>query len=553
MFSQIRLVELFRKECEEYKEIVRLFLISFGSSLSNILILVILNKAVIDSDVTGLNLRFFVMYICAVAAYFISARYMYEKSYKMTEKMVHRLRLRFGDKIRKGNFYELEKLGHSEIYTAITRDTGVISSAGPTFIAAAQSAIVVVFFAIYIIFISVPAFLIVVISSIISVWYYLHNDKIARERFKKVYDKQVVLFRSITSLLDGFQEIKLNELRNEDVYADFDAKSNEAKDLTIWGMVPYSNNYIFSIAFFYCLLGAVVFMLPNFTDADSAMVAKLMTSILFIIGPLGTVVGAISQYGRTNLSVDNLYKLEAALEKNRDFFDEGERKNIRNASDFKAIHLESLYFRYDSVNDTPGFSIGPFDLSIERNETVFIVGGNGSGKTTLLKVLLGLYYPSRGFIRLDNTDIQPQNIQSYRDQFAAVLSEFYLFEKLYGFKEIDEKRLADLLNLMQISHKTAYVNEKFTNLNLSTGQRKRLALVIAYLENRNIYVFDEWAADQDPNFRRYFYQELIPDLKKQGKTIIAVTHDDRFYDSADRVLKMDFGKIATLQDNKSRV
>lgn len=188
-----------------------------------------------------------------------------------------------------------------------------------------------------------------------------------------------------------------------------------------------------------------------------------------------------------------------------------------------------------------GLASPPIDLEARAGEILFIVGGNGSGKSTLLKALTGLYHPQSGSITMDDTLLNQENATWYRSHFSAVFSEYHLFDRLYGLADVPAERVHELLRLMQLSDKTAFENGRFTTLDLSHGQKKRLGLLVALLENRPILVLDEWAADQDPPFRRYFYEELLPQLKQQGKTIIAVTHDDKYFDRADRVVKMEYG------------
>ncbi len=68
-------------------------------------------------------------------------------------------------------------------------------------------------------------------------------------------------------------------------------------------------------------------------------------------------------------------------------------------------------------------------------------------------------------------------------------------------------------------------------------------MIIALLENRPLLLLDEWTADQDPQFRLFFYTQLLPKLKSQGKTIVLINHDDRYFSTADRVIKMEYGQI----------
>jgi putative ATP-binding cassette transporter len=200
-------------------------------------------------------------------------------------------------------------------------------------------------------------------------------------------------------------------------------------------------------------------------------------------------------------------------------------------------------FHYYHRDKSPLFSVGPIDMTIRRGEVVFVVGGNGSGKSTLMKLLTGLYYPESGRILVDGKPVMRSDYPDYRELFSIIFTDFHLFERLYGIDEYDEEMIHRLLKQMELDRKTDFVDGAFTNIQLSTGQRKRMAMITALLEDKPVYVFDEWAADQDPTFREYFYNEQLKKMKESGKTIIAVSHDDRFFHFADRVLKMDFGRF----------
>ena len=244
------------------------------------------------------------------------------------------------------------------------------------------------------------------------------------------------------------------------------------------------------------------------------------------------------------MTVDNLYRLEATLDEGLARSPGGEDAPLDGLRDFQSIRFEGLGFSYLSPDGTTGFEVGPIDLEVRRGETLFLIGGNGSGKTTLLKLFTALYRPMQGCIRVDGAAIGPANVQSYRDLFSAIFSDFHLFDKLHGLREVAPERVDELLREMDIAYKTSFRDGRFSNLNLSTGQRKRLALVVSYLEDKRIYVFDEVAADQDPRFRGYFYQTMLPELKRDGKTVVVVSHDDRYFHLGDRVFSMDYGKLA---------
>ncbi|HDR9319880.1 TPA: cyclic peptide export ABC transporter, partial [Burkholderia vietnamiensis] len=217
-----------------------------------------------------------------------------------------------------------------------------------------------------------------------------------------------------------------------------------------------------------------------------------------------------------------------------------------------AVTLRGVTHAYFHERDERMFRIGPIDLTIRPGELVFIVGGNGSGKTTLAKVLTGLYEPEEGTIEVDGRPIGWRERAAYRQRFSAVFNDFHLFDALLGIVDPDDPARAQadaranaLIAKLALDHKVKVVDGAFSNRALSTGQRKRLALVVAYLEDRPFYLFDEWAADQDPSFKAVFYEQLLPELRARGKAVIVITHDDRYFDLADRLLKLDNGQIVS--------
>ena len=203
---------------------------------------------------------------------------------------------------------------------------------------------------------------------------------------------------------------------------------------------------------------------------------------------------------------------------------------------FKRIEVDGLRFRYRSKGTRPGFTVGPVSLQFGRGEIVFVVGHNGSGKSTFLKMLTGLYAAEEGSIRVDGKPITPNDLADYRALFGTIFVDHTLFERVYGMAPEDEARAAALLEEMGIAGKTGIKNGRVTQRDLSTGQKKRLAMVLTRLRDRPIVVFDEWAADQDPGFRDYYYQELLPALRRAGKLVVVVTHDDQHFGLADRTI-----------------
>lgn len=252
-------------------------------------------------------------------------------------------------------------------------------------------------------------------------------------------------------------------------------------------------------------------------------------------------VAALPSLLAARISLDKLETLELAPETQA-------IEPTDSLGDWQCLQLAGVEYRYPGEGDEAGFDVGPIDLELRRGELVFLVGGNGSGKSTLARLLTGLHRPAAGEIRLDGRAVQAHQWQSYRQLFASVFTDFHLFARLLGPAggEVSETLVGNWLERLRLRHKVRFAEGRLADTRFSQGQRKRLALLLAMLEDRDILILDEWAADQDPLFRRLFYRELLPQLKAAGKTIIAITHDDHYFDQADRLLKMDGGRLLEL-------
>jgi putative pyoverdin transport system ATP-binding/permease protein len=286
------------------------------------------------------------------------------------------------------------------------------------------------------------------------------------------------------------------------------------------------------------LMGLIVFVPYAWTRLEPLQLTAYILILLFMIGPLLIVMGSVPAFSRAKIALAKLAELDLSLDK---FPAEAEADNA------PATPLHDLTFSHVKHSYGDGdnnFVLGPIDLNLRAGELVFLTGGNGSGKTTLAKVLTGLYVPEDGELSFNGQPLTDANRDSFRQNFSTVFSDGFIFETLLGLDkpELDQEA-RDYLAQFQIDHKVQVKDGVLSTIDLSQGQRKRLALLTAYLENRPVYVFDEWAADQDPQFREVFYYQLLPGLIAKGKTVIVISHDDRYYHVADRIISLDYGKI----------
>jgi putative ATP-binding cassette transporter len=453
--------------------------------------------------------------------------------------------MRIAEKIRCAEVQFIENIGRSRIQSQLTEGSNTISDASLPIINSSQGVIVIVVTLLYIAWLSLLTFMVVTIVLTLGIAWSQTTNKQKTAELHAATNKQIEFFSLLTQMLDGFKEIKINQRKSDDLFQEVNIISSQHEHLKTKVSIQSVTLIMTSRVTFYLLLGLVVFILSSWDLLDKNSVFKLTASILFIIGPLNMIVLTLPILTRTNVALKNLYDLEEQL----DTAISNQLQLSRHQLDkFQELHLSKIVFHYLDKEHKPLFSIGPINLTIQRGELLFMVGGNGSGKSTLLKLLTGLYYPISGAIYVDDEEIEHTEYQCYRELFAIIFTDFHLFDKLYGLPEIDRKRVKSWLRLMELDEKTKYQEGKFSHLDLSTGQKKRLAFIVAMLEDKPIYVFDELAADQDPGFRKKFYEELLPDLKKQGKTIIVVTHDDKYFHVADRILKMEYGQLVNYED-----
>lgn len=510
------------------------------AGVSNALLLAIINGAAENVTNEEANVWFFALFVIVLALYVVSQRHILLTSTAEVEQILHGIRVDVSDEIRRSDLLALEHIGRSELYASVSRDTQTISQAASTLIVACQSLLLLCFSLIYLAWLSRMAFaLTAVVTAIGLLMHFRRSAELNRLREQSVA-KENQFFDALTHLLDGFKEVKMSDARSADLFARLRGISNDAAGLKIRTGIGFAEHFVFAQAAFYLLMAAIVFVLPRVSPVYSGMVLKATAAILFIIGPISGLVSSLPAFSNANVAALNIFRLEQALSR------PGQREPVASADTvpdaFETIECRDVLFEYADDRGL-SFSVGPVNLSLGRGHIVFIIGGNGSGKSTFLKLLAGLYRPQRGEIRLDQTVVTVQNVPWYRSHFSTIFSDYHLFDRLYGLTAVVPDRVNELLSLMKLEKKTEYVDGQFTNIELSSGQRKRLALVVTLLENRPILMFDEWAADQDPTFRQFFYEVILPDLKKQGKTIIAVTHDEKYFSVADRILKMDFGQF----------
>lgn len=366
---------------------------------------------------------------------------------------------------------------------------------------------------------------------------------IGTKYFKKSRYHMDLLQESFKGLIEGAKELKLNRDKHAHFMEHqlFVQERNIVKlEKTGYTIVRIARNYGDLLCFF--ATGFIGFVFINYRAISTVELTGVLMVLLYITGPLAFILNVLPELAQAKISLARVQSLFNELPV------EQASKKLHIVNTWRHINLKAIGYRHvNGIANENGFGIGPIDAQIKRGEITFIVGGNGSGKSTLLK-LVSLHYPAvSGEIDFEGVAITPENVNSYRAQIACIYSDFYLFKQLhvdYANNPEIEEQINYYLCTLELHGKVSFKDGCFSTLKLSDGQRRRLALLVAFLDNKELYVFDEWAADQDPNFKKIFYLEILPRLKAQGKSVVAISHDDRYFHVADKILVMEDGRIA---------
>ncbi|KPA13871.1 cyclic peptide transporter, partial [Candidatus Magnetomorum sp. HK-1] len=388
----------------------------------------------------------------------------------------------------------------------------------------------------YLAYLSWQAFLFSSFAIVFVSFYYIDNQQQLRKVALTVREYEKKMFKMIHGLLYGYKELRLNDKKNDDFYANGLKKNiTRLQDLKLLSGQKFTNNFSIACGLNLFLIVGVVLLLPLSGLESPENIFTIVALVLFL--PIGFLIDQAPRLTLASISLQRLFDLEnELLQLNK------ESKNQIIISDkfkFNELKYTDITYCYNDSNDA-GFKIGPISISVKAGETLFITGGNGSGKSTLLKVITGLYPCSSGKVVLNNKEI---DIGCYRSLFSAIFFDYHLFDRFYGLKEINHQKVNELIKMMQLENKVKFEKNRFTSIHLSTGQRKRLALIMSIVTDKPVAIFDEWAAHQDPEFRNKFYETILPQLKKQGKAIIVVSHDENFFCHADKLIRLDFGQV----------
>lgn len=447
------------------------------------------------------------------------------------------LRIKTYQQILGAPISELEKAGHSKLLVAITTDVNRIVLGATLLPNMLVAAITIGGMLGYLYLLSPVIFWFVVKAIVFGVVTYQIPMLVGNRYFERGRTEFLGLQEAIRGLITGTKELKLSRAKRDRYFSDVLVESERAvlrNTKRANTIVSAASNYGDLLSFF--VIGIVAYVLVGYHAIERDKLIGAIMVLLYITGPMALILNALPQVLNARVSLRNIKKLFGSLPK------EDVEEEIRPLAHWEGLSYLGITYAYGDMENS--FTLGPVDIELSRGEITFIVGGNGSGKSTLGKILSLHYMPSHGNIFFGQTKIDRETMEGARQCISAIFTDYYLFDRLLAHAEQwDIGRLEGYLHRLGLQNKVKIEQGRFSTLALSDGQRKRLALLVAFVEDRDVYIFDEWAADQDPVFKEVFYHELLPELKRNGKVVVVISHDDRYFHVADKLVVMEEGQV----------
>ena len=556
-----------------WKVIILAAIASLISGVTTTGIIAVINIIEANSSMLNASLIWVFFGICALR--FISNISSHYLLISLSQKAVLNLTILLSQRILASPLSHLEKIGNHRILATLTDDVQSISSTFLLLPRVCINGVIVITCLLYLCWLSPILFLVLFFFMVIGITSYQLTANKARTflvRSRELQDKLFNYFRGIT---DGKKELILHDKKRETFFKDLQVTAESYKHENVLGMSIFALAASWAQIMFFVAIGIIILIISTLENTQNNVLSGYVLTITYLIVPLDAIINSLSIFSKAFVAIEKIKSLDFKLttpakeigfaenlklltpspetkEENLKLLThspeiEEENLLITPKSEFSGcLELLDVTYTYHSESEVDQylFTLGPLNFKFSTGEIVFFVGGNGSGKSSFIKLLTGLYITETGKIILNDKLIDVNDREWYRQHFSVVFSDFYLFDNLLNLgKNISDDQIYDYLVKLQLNNKVELKDGVLSTTALSQGQRKRLALLTAYLEDRAIYVFDEWASDQDPIFKNIFYTEILPDLKKKGKLVIAVTHDEQYYHLSDRIIKLNNGKV----------
>lgn len=481
-----------------------------------------------------------IMFIILFVTCVLFNRLFYNQMIKLSSQIICNVELELLDRLRKASFTSFSSIDKEEIYSAINK-LGVLGDAPTRFVNIFNAFLTLIGCVIYLSYTSITYGFVLIIMVGFLIGTFVTRSKMRKANYEVLRKIEIQYYKYLSDLLDGFKDIKMSSVKNETLYKGYIGDNrNQAKLIDIKLKQNSSNSTLLANYTWYLALGVVLFILPLFNGRADLNVSTFILVLIYSITPVAHLTNFFSFNASLTSAAKVLIQIYEKLNEADKYTDGGDKHRFDPLS---KISFNNAMFHYEKGSND--FKLGPINVELHKGEITFVTGGNGSGKSTFLNILAGLQELSSGTMCYDNISISADLFQDYRNKISAVFIEAYLMNQDYEAFELNSKnrqftRYLELFKMPANNPIDHLFEQKHA---LSKGQQKRLSLILALLMNREILLLDEWAAEQDPEFRKYFYETVLPILREEGRTIVAITHDDQYLSLADRVLKFRDGQI----------
>lgn len=586
-----------------WKHITIAIVAGLVSGVGNALLISLINREVHEGHAVNALQYFSILAIFIIVTSIISQFMLIF----LSQNAIYELRVKLSKNILSSPLEHLERLKENRLLVSFTDDVHTLTHAVASVPNICVDFATVVGCFVYFAWLSNALFVLTIASTVSAIWFVQTILNKAERLFFKSREEEDTLFKDFQALMSGIKELKLNQSKRQAfMEKEFQSSAVRLRQLNTKAMKRFAIANGFGQLSQFLSLGFILFILPLFLDIPLTMLAAYVLIGTFIALPMQNMLNRIPELVRGNIALRKIERMKLSLsslseadtlvlsispscqlqfqavtylyhpelppfppegfpEGHPPFPPEGLSQGFAHSlpplapespsSERKLIPFPSHPPYSQKGNPPPpprtdekGFLLGPISFSWQPGELIFIIGGNGSGKSTLAKLITGLYPPLSGAIYLNGKRITQDNVEWYRQHFSAIFYDFYLFDSFLGFDRPNlDQEVENYLMQLQLAHKVTVKNGVLSTTELSQGQRKRLALLTAYLEDRPIYLFDEWAADQEPRFRELFYKQILLQLKERGKIVIVISHDERYFHLVDHIIKLDYGAVESEQ------
>lgn len=521
------------------KPFLFMFALTLVSGLLGIGVLAFINSYLLQSGentLQGVMWQFALLLVIYLAA----ATFAQIQLSKLGHQFVFELRTQLLKRIMDSHDAQIQLTGKPKLLASLSNDIRSVSMAFARLPELVQGILFTLGCSAYLIWLSPKLFVVTALILFIMILGSNYVVKRVYKSFKAMRGYEDELYTHYETSLDGHKELKLNRYRAERFYReDFTVAAEQNRNYAIRADSYHAFAINWGNTLMLAAVGIIFYLSIYHHWASLADAATITMTVLFMRSPLSQAIGAFPMLMNSQVALNALNDLGLTD------YQSGFHSSATLPQNWQTIRLDNITYAYPEQGGQH-FALQPVNLTLRRHETVFLIGGNGSGKSTLSMVLAGLYTPSSGKMFVDDIEITEANRSAYRQLFASVFTDFHLFEKLVGDKgeDISAAMIAEWLGHLNLSEKVKIEKSRILNSKLSQGQKKRLGLLAAALENRSMLILDEWAADQDPQFRRVFYEHLLPLLQQQGYTVFAISHDDKYFHHAERIISMKQGVLS---------